>query len=473
MNEAIKQKIIDTFNFDLSKVNLKYLFSKDKTKLSIPGFMITRSVAEKICGYNDIFIIRRMLNNAIYMTDTTKLNEYVKNIEENIIINANNDTLIEPYNTIFKLYSLLHGNRIVNENTHDYEEILRKTYSDFIEKTNMYDVSFKIYDIVRKDGIEGVYKYLKLLSDRSLSNYVVDYLFEENYHNIILDINELLRFYFDGNINIPLDRVTIYEKISNIDSLTTEEKKELFKEIKSINIMELFYDDMLNARQIVGQSIKDSSITISTLSEYKDEVLSNKYGVDIYNGENKDFYAIVKTGTGYSFDQMPTGHSFSLVSNNNTRIFSNDNITLLYDASSFNPEQLVHTYPTDSFTLYQPYKSTKNPTTRVNNLLTSEELINMGLNSYNELLILEQGTNETEMDNRISKLKPIAIYCEDEIDQKSLSYAKNSGLGIFLAKRKKLENTATINEYRGDIDYWHYNYYDETEKDVFENRRIK
>lgn len=62
---------------------------------------------------------------------------------------------------------------------------------------------FLEYDSIQKEylnpGIFLVYNYLKELSDREIFNYIIDYNFEENYYNIMLDMRELLRFYYDAN----------------------------------------------------------------------------------------------------------------------------------------------------------------------------------------------------------------------------------------------------------------------------------
>ena len=48
------------------------------------------------------------------------------------------------------------------------------------------------------------------------------------------------------------------------------------------NIIETFYDDMALARYIVAEAIKEYSLSSSTVTQYKDEKLSQKYGVDVY-----------------------------------------------------------------------------------------------------------------------------------------------------------------------------------------------
>lgn len=480
----VQQKIIDHYNVDLSRVDLssffrhckestlmsRYQSNRGKIEMNIPSSLITQDVAKKIWESDNIFHVRGIINDASYVTDVSYLNDYVKRQEEKIILNSSNQEFLSPFDRIYEIFEKMNYYKSVEDIDHYYD--LNDEYRELVRNIKIKNFPSKLDGIYRESGLEEVKNYLKMLSNQSLSNYIVDYHFEENYYNIILDINELLRFYFDGNISIPEDRVAIYQRISNIDQLSSEEKLVLFQELKKIPIMELFYDDLLKSRSIVAESIKESSITEESLSTYKDNELSNKYGIDVYTSDVGYFYGIVKSGAGRK-GKMPEGHSFSLVSSSHIKVFAEDGITLLYDAGTFRPEQLVHVYPSDSFTLYHPFEFSTSATSRVNNLLTAPELASVSSYRYNELLILERGSEKTDIDSRIPRLKPIAVFCSNEIREEDLQYAREHGLGIFLARVKAMDDSVPVNDYRGEIDYWNYDYYDYTnyEDERFEKNR--
>lgn len=486
MNEGsvLKQKIIDNFDIDLSKINVERFISdckkdvlssrcKDNNReieIKIPSDMITTKVKEKIWNINDIFVIRRVIEDANYITDNSSLNNYIKKKELESIREIINNELIEPFNTLYTYIYELYELRDKRDYDKSYE--LEQECIKYAKEHNMVNIYYRV--IREYNDIDGLYNHLKVLSNRYVSNYIIDYFFEDNYHNVLININELLRYYYDGNMSIPMDRLSIYDRLSNIDILTNEEKIELVNELSSINIMELFYDDMLAARTGVATSLKENAINSDTLENYRNLELSSKYGIDIYTNENNSFYGIVKTSTSLmNHDNLPTGHSFSYVGDNNTTMYGGSrNVTLLYDAGGFNPEQLIHLYPTDSYTMYKPFEFSDKSTSRVNNLLGAEELIDNTF-GYNEILILEEGNKPSPIDSRIPKLKPLAVYCKDEITDKDIEYAKENGLGIFLAKTKKKDNIRPLNDYRGDIDYFNYDYYEENRKDEFEGKRIK
>lgn len=480
----ICNKILNKYNIDLSndKIYLEGFFSNAKMsvlkalskrkcenviieEINIPSRMITKDVAKRIWNEYDIFQVRKIINDANYVTDTSLINQYVKQQEECLIMSADKNGFIEPYSSFYTKYNMyLEIKRLYehdNKYLENYEELAYKFLPQL--KNVLGDEFYHIEDI----SFEQIEKRLRELNDFVLSNHIIDYHFEENYYNIMLDVRELLRFYFNGDVIIPTEHIELYEKISNIDYLPYEEKIELHQYLKQFNMMEMFYDDMRIARDVVNESIKEYSLSKETIQEYRDDALSLKYGVDVYKLDGDYFFGIVKSGNRMS-DDYPTGHSFSLIGNNGLATFGDlENAdTFLYDSDTLNPEQIVHVFPYDSFTLYKPFETILSFTDRVYTLGMPEELVG---GSYNEILILEQGLKSTEFDKRISKLHKLALYCLDEIKEKDIQSAKENGVGIILVDSSKY--FAYENKKR-DIDNWHYNYFNGNyNKEEFEARR--
>lgn len=413
----IKRKIINEFDLDLTKFessltgsSLYCFFSNakelsfDKLGFSIPNHLITKSVAKQIVNKRDIFEIRKIINDAMYVTDTTFMDEYVKEYEDKIINNA------------------VHVANIINEFKHDDRLLIDNKLLSYDElKGIMIDYSNNNYDV-----------------NSCISNYIIDYHFKENYYNIMRDLNELLNFYYDGNIFLEENRLEIYKKIIIIDDLSIEEKKELHEYLKKFNMVELFYDDMSYARYLVRQAIKDSSINKNELERYKDEKLSKEYGVSVYKMNGEPFFGIVKTDLKRK-NKLPTGYSYSLIGTGGIGVFNaSRRNTFLYDSQDLNPNQIVHVFPFDSYTSYNPFLSSNVSTSKVNVLLTPEELVYLSgkCNTYNEILILERGTNSTEMDNEIKKLKEIALFCVDKINEDDVKTAQKRNVGIILVPAK-------------------------------------
>ena len=488
----IINKIINNYDIDLSNkiINLSSFINKTantlfknyeyrnkglpiQEEINIPVRLINKDLGKKLWNNYDIFQIRSIINKLEYITNPEELNNYIKQKEETIINNYNNNIFNSPYKDIYELIDNMILSKEQN-NIDKYNEYYHK-YIEIINKCKILEIHKKLRIYYEEGNREASYNYLKELSNRFLSNYIIDYNFEENYHNIMIDIRELLRFHYDGNINLPEEKIELYESISNIDYLSIEEKKELHNKLKHINIKELFYDDMSKARYIVNEAIKEYSLTKETIKQYKDEHLSKELGVDVYKIDDEPFFGIVKTTRNIE-DDLPTGHSFSLIGKDSISVFGNvkNASTFLYDADDLNPEQIVHAFPYDSFTLYKPFELNNESTDRVRTLMMPEDITGLAGYYYTELLILEQGKKQTDIDDKIKKLKQIALYCQDEITEKDIEVAKKNNIGIILIKSKKyLENWQYYKDkYKNIEDLFNYTYFDGiSEKNKHESRR--
>ena len=489
MHYEVIQKIISKHDIDLTEYNIdlsnffyiaKMSTLKAQSKrnvanvivddIRVPQSMITEKVAQKIWENYDIFKIRKTINDTAYCTDITYLNNYIKNKEKQIIENFNPNVLMPPFQELFTYFKNYKIEEIKLEQYPEYDYSNSYKYKrEFIRCAQKISdkVIEKIENIYSESGLDSVLEYMKKSSEKSLSNYIIDYHFEENYHNIMIDVRELLNFYYKGEIVIPKERIELYNKISNIDWLLPEEKLELHSILKNYNMIELFYEDMAMARRIVAESIKEYSLSSQTIKQYKDEELSKKYGVDVYNMDGEPFFGIVKSGT-HSKDKLPTGHSYSLIGNGCLAVYS-DNNAYLYNSDDMNPEQLVHVFPFDSFTYYHPFEEVTTGTNRVNTLSMPNEILNTSF-SYNELLILEKGSNETDIDQSIPELKRIAVYCIDKITEQDVINAKTENIGIILvnSRKYKKEDNLKVNTFN----HWEHNYFDgEYDIEKFEEKR--
>ncbi len=489
---AVVQKILSKYNVDLLNydIDLKQFFAKLKDynlsmiakrnlgeesfyDISIPSSIITKDLAIKIWEKYDIFQIRSIINDAEYCADFSFVNDFIKQKEEQLIINYNKTGMLSPFMEVYEQFKIFKSEEEKYHQGLPDNEYLKERRK-FLKLVTEYDiidlhVLNQLYD---EGGIAKVKEKFQRLSDNSLSNYIIDYLFEENYHNIIIDIRELLNFYYRGNIVLSKEHVEIYQKIANIDILTSEEKINLFNQLKNFNIIEKFYDDMSTARYIVGEAIKEYSLSSQSIQKYRNATLSEKYGVDVYDIDDNYFFGIVKTGR-KATDKLPTGHSYSLIGNNGIAVFGDpkDSTTFLYDSDDMNPEQLVHVFPFDSFTYYHPFEHSTNSTRRVYNLLMPDELVG-ATNTYNEILLLERGKFDVGIESYIPELKRIALYCLDEIREQDVEVAKKYGVGIILIDSNKYmqKDNKYSNLFKHGI--FDYNYFDGNfEKEKFESER--
>ena len=468
--KLLGKKILEKYNIDLTSHNIpvgglvaagKSLSFEDMTKREgysyvnssgdvfyLSSDLLNMDVAKKLWNELNVYEYRFLINDANYCGNPTNLNNYAKTKEEEFILNTDYPKI---YQNIFNMINKLSN---LDSSSNEYHNIFRNLIRQIQIFPNEYtNLRMLIFNGEFDEAINLITKSL----DEKKSDYIIDYHFEENYYNVMYDLRELLEFYYAGNIDIPEDRLYLYQKIVNIDMLSSQEKIELHNELKQYNMMEIFYDDMTFARKQVREALKDYAMVKDELVKFKDEELSNEYGVDVYNINDNPFFAIVKSGIRFE-DSLPVGHSYSLVGNGCISVFGSlkNSNTYVYDASDLNPEQIVHIFPKDSYTLYQPFSFTEKATDRVEQLMMPDELL-YNKRTYNEVLILEQGSMQTDIDSRIPKLKRIALYCVDQITAKDVETAKIQGIGIMLINSKKynkgIEMPSSIYRHLGNDDF--------------------
>ena len=438
---------------DMAKRNEVSYTSGDVATFYLSSDLLNKGVAEHLWNSLNVYEYRLLINDAYYCGDPSILNKYAKVREEEFI--SSND-YVEPYKSIIDMITKLYN---LDVNSNEYYDIFRKLCKEMHIFGNEY---FVLRKFLTDGEYEKAIELINKLLDEKKSDYIMDYHFEENYYNIMYDLRELLDFYYAGNISIPEDRLYLYQQIANIDSLSSQEKIELHNILKNYNMIEVFYDDMAFARKKVREALKDYAMVKDELESYKDEELSQEYGVDVYNIEDNPFFALVKSGI-RAEDKLPVGHSYSLVGNGCISVFGNlkDSDTFVYDSSDLNSEQVVHIFPRDSFTMYRPFSFTDKVTTRVEQLVMPDEMLYES-KLYNEILILEQGREHTDIDSRIPKLKRIALYCVDQITSKDVEVAKVHNVGIMLINSKKfnkgIEMPASVYRHFGRDNYHEYKY---------------
>ncbi len=460
-------KIFDRFK-DISNKNLRRRNSenyKSIVEINFPSRMFDEKIASYMWDNYDIYKVRMLINDSEYFTDSSSMNDYIKKKENKIINRYDDSSIVSPFGELFNMFYNM--TEALNNDNDDFYKY-RKDYIGIINKIDddgLYDL---INDKYSTGGYELVKSYLQELSNKCISNYIIDYNFQENYHNIMIDIRELLHFYDSGHLDIPMERIDLYKRILNIDSLSASDKKELHNFLTKYDMVQIFYDDMSFTRRVVNNTIKEYSLTKDSLLEYKDEKLSNYYGVPVYKMNNKPFFGIVKSGV-HQLADLPSGYSYSLIGNNCLATFGK--LTYLYDSSDLNPEQIVHIFPYDSFTSYRPFENNYEATNRVYTLMTPDELVGSASDTYNEVLILEKGKKAMDIDKFIPNLKQIALYCVDKITDADIANAKAKDLGIILVSTDdcKIENNLS-DKYR-HIGFFDYNYFEYGKKSKYEIKR--
>ena len=426
LDKEVLQPLFNRINFDLSDFNIEDLIKILEKYVVIPYYLIdNKKFINKVCTCKDILQIRYLFNllsksQDISFLESKRKEEYLKEL------NNEEETLIYPFNDIYKKI-----NNSSKLNSNDIFIIIKDSFPDCSDEFIEY-YSSVIYAGYKKKVLLDC---LKILSNRYASNIMFDYLFEEYYYNIFIDLNELLSFNQQRKI-ISDEKIAIYSKLAHVDKLDYKSKMSLFNYLlNNYNMMEELYDDMSFAREEMNKQVANSIITKKKLKGKKNKLLSTMYGVDVYTYDGKDFFAVVKSGEKNTDHKEPHGYSYSLIGKNAVGTFMDPNLipTFLYDGLT--SEQIVHIFPFDSYTRYDRDNGS---TDYVRVLMTPDELLDTS-GVYNEMLVIEKGTEPSELDKHFPQLRKIALYCYDKIRRKDIKIAKENNVGIVLVDTSQFD----------------------------------
>ncbi len=335
---------------------------------------------------------------------------------------------------------------------------------------NIYDFRSIIYNMEFVLDCDDINEYIRekedkileehfkknLLDNRLQSNIIIDYHFQDNFHDVIINIKEMLRLIQSSDYTIPISRLNIYQKILQIDKMNVKEKMELHRLLKKQKISEHYYDDLKRGRTKVGELLKKEALSSQTLQKYHNQELTEKHGIEIYYLDGEEFYGLVKTGLHIPM-QLPMGRSYSLIGNGCLDTFEDPGLGVLYlyDVDELNPEQIVQVFPNDAFTKFIPNDASSNYSQYVNKLLTPKQILELS-HAFNEILLLERGKIDLETNKDIPLLKPIALIVYDKIDDFYINIAKREQLPILLINTKKYTYSHPTEDYEpADDKYYH------------------
>lgn len=296
---------------------------------------------------------------------------------------------------------------------------------------------------------KGLIDYFKRVTSLKLSDVVVDALFQDNIHNVWLNINEMLRY----NSKLPdnmkvLDkqREKFYKTILDIDNLPSEEKIKMFKELYDKKINYVFYDDIRKLKDLSYDMIKKDLFSVSDIKskENVNSELSEKYGIQIYDLRDKKFNMLIRAQYEYREKSNNRRNCYSIIGDDNSDIYGHGESGLFcYGYNSFGNDRVIHVLEQDSFS---GDTEDELPSRYVNRIMTSDEIIRNS-SWYSEIDIV----NVKSEDGKYSALKPdYVVYFENgQLSIKEcIDEAKRLGVPIVMIRLKRLEQERKL-----DIDF--------------------
>lgn len=390
----------------------------------------------------------------IYKIDVNKLLQYNLLIPDSILNDDNfpcyliksvinkTESLIDIRSYLYKFQSidtefyeklLLEYKKYINSilNSYDYNTQIFNFY--FNSSSDNYLLPKDLQEKLKNSDEKQKVTILKEETSFKLSEIIVDSIFEDNIYNVKLNLNEIIRYTSDINVNlISPEHLNFYKIILNIDSLSNEEKINLYNNFKDKNITSMLYDDLKILKEYSYSTIKNSLTSFNSESKLKNTTLSEKYGVDIYSLNGEPFYMLVKSMNPISNndnnnyinleeDNFSVERGcYSLIGSDNIDVF---NKKFVYGFYNFNIQNIISVFETDCFSQEsdEPILNQNYGTTAVNRLMTPSQIVNgLDLNKqtrYSEIQIL-------------GKLKPDFIVVFDSINETALSESKALNIPI-------------------------------------------
>lgn len=259
---------------------------------------------------------------------------------------------------------------------------------------------------------------------------IANYFFDDYYENVLIDINEVLKYvHSTNNKKIKKDHLDFYKEFVVLHNLELDEQIEFFNLHKHLEFVELFYDDIRLLKDESYKSLVDSCTVFDKDSSLYNQELSKKYGCDIYYLDGQEFYAFARVNMKIDKGmKMPSkeevyrlSHSFCFIGKNAIMVFYNPNckLTLLY--GEINYKNIGHVCHGDSYTS----SNSEFYSDRVNGLYTPKTLLG-STRYYDEIYI-----------SNFENIKPIALLCYDGITQWDIDFSKTYDLPIVIINTKK------------------------------------
>lgn len=389
---------------------------------------------------NNINMIQ-IINPSLYMED--KVNEYYDQLLSQFDFNTQ---LFKPYNEILKIFN--------NGNQQELKKLTGEIY--FVNK-HIIDELIKFYN--DNKNIEFIYNYLFDITNKKISEIVIDRLFKDTFYNMRINIEEMIRYnqLLDDNEKIlSNDKIDFYKSILNIDKISCENKISLYQNLKNKNINLMFYEDLRKLKDLSYIKINNSMIKLDEHPDYKNKRLSNKLGIDVYDLKNKNFIMLVRTANNYMDKVTSRVNCYSLISNENTKVYGLKKF--IYGYNSFPIDHVIHVFEADAGTKDIKNDPLSSGSIKVNRIMTPEQLIKGNI-EHCEINIVN--LNSKDCDGMYDMIKPDFLVVFEQISQEAIEESKRLNIPIVIIKQQLLrENCENIPIYKNNLD-------DYTERDLF------
>lgn len=335
----------------------------------------------------------------------------------------------------------------------DFINNLIDKYFVFSEKRNRNVFHKDIHGIEFRSRVVATYyahslrSFLEKESHRQLTNMVIDYHYEDIPYNLFLDLGQLLHFQIEGEKTLSDKEIEFYSRLLDMDTMSYEELKELHERLKKYPAKENLYDDFRTAKDRAIILMNHSVLNKESIQKYKDNVLTEKYGVDVYVLDGDDFFAYIRGYEIFKTDTLMKNpvrqdidrNSYSLVGTSQLGTFLNPKQSFNFIYLTPMPvNQVAHVCSGPSYSIsYERNVTEASPW--LYEICTPESLLDTK-DEYTEIVVnVPNSERNDELNSKLIHPEIFGIFCYDEIMDVDVDSAKYMGKSIVLVKTESYE----------------------------------
>ena len=337
------------------------------------------------------------------------------------------------------------------------DELENMDINDITDDEKVKDILVKIKEEIsnQKDVFNqetsNIKSNLKEISNSKFGEVMIDSAFEDTKKNVKINIREMLRFngHLEENEKIlDQDKEKFYSMIFNIDALSSEQKYEIYKNIKNRNMTAEFYSDFSKLKNKSYENINKALYKINENSELAvQEAMENQ--TEIYKLKGDPFCMLVRALNSPIREKTNNPHScYSLISGTNTKTFDEGFAEYLYGYDKLEPKMIENVFESDSYTL----SSDKNITTRPNRIMTPEEITESS-ETYSEINIKNEEIVDENGKKKYKEMKPSYLVTMKSPTKEQIEESKRLGIPIVYVERERYQSKKI-----DDVEYEEYDY---------------
>lgn len=337
---------------------------------------------------------------------------------------------------------------------------IAKTFRYFVNNVLSKNASTRIYQISKEQEYNKIYELVDLIGGpndpeeyrefnfANITEYIIDFLFEDYMSNVLINIYELLSY--NSKYHLIDEHVEFYEQVANFNSLDLIKQIKFLEEYRDSDIPNQFYNDIRMCKDHMYNHMNEIILDGNDITKLSNQETTKMFSVPVINfmDATEPQYFLVRCSGNYDekiFNPRTSRCCYSLISTENTNVF-NATTRFIYGYYDMPIDHILHTFEEDSFSSIS-YDDTYSAGSNYINRICDPENLVIESSNYSEVEILNDKVfdeKSTRPDNKIKYLprRPNYILHIDGVTDMAncLKEARRLNIPLVLTKHRQFEN---------------------------------